>query len=66
MKAAALQNAITEAGRFIKIAKKVKVVHGKYDSGMPWVHIMDYKKESAFCKRASMDLTRALAELRKP
>ena len=68
MKVVALQNAIAEAERFLRVAKKVKIVRGKYDDddGEPYLHIMDYKKESAACRRASMDLTRALSAMRKP
>lgn len=61
-----LQKAIMEAKRFIEVAEKVKIIHDKYKSGKPFIRIKDYTKESAACKRASLDLTRALAELRKP
>ena len=60
-----LQNAIVEAERFIRAAKKVEIIHSKYANGKPWIRVGEYTKESAACKRASMDLTRALAEVRK-
>ena len=50
-----LVNAILEAQRFLKIARDVK--YDKYG--------VEYGKASAACKRASMDLTRALAEMRR-
>ncbi len=62
MKVNALRNSIKEAERFIEIAKLVKIKtlgYKKYEC------VEDYTKESAACKRASMDLTRALAQLRK-
>lgn len=59
MKAEALQNAIAEAERFILVAKKVEII------GISYKHVQDCTKESAACKRASLDLTRALAEMRK-
>ncbi len=66
MKAEALEKAFEEAERFIELAKKVEIVHDKYANGKPYVHVKDYTKETAACKRASLDLTRALAEMRKP
>lgn len=50
-----VNKAIEEAERFIAAAKNVKL-NMEYDSG---------GKESAACRRASMDLTRALADLRR-
>lgn len=65
MRGEALTNAICEAQRFIQIARKVVIKHEKRADGTPWIMVLDYTKESAACKRASMDLTRALAEMRK-
>ena len=54
-----LEYAISEAERFLKLAKNMEnsylATRGKYETG----------KLPAAVKRASMDLTRALAELRK-
>ena len=66
MRAETLQNAIAEAERFIRLAKKVEIIHGKCGNGKPRVRVEDYTKESAACKRASLDLSRALSEMRKP
>lgn len=55
-----IDHAIGEAERFILKARQAKsrlVREGKYSTG-------GYR-ETASCKRASMDLTMALAELRK-
>ena len=52
-----LNRAVAEAKRFIEVAKRVKL--------SPRYCIIDCCKETAATKRASMDLTRALAELRK-
>lgn len=54
-----LKHAIAEAERFLKRAKELK--YGVTHSG-------DYyygSKKTGFVKRASMDLTRALADLRR-
>lgn len=56
-----LKTAITEAERFLRKAKKVTTW-----MTLDGVVLIDEGKYSAACKRASMDLTRALAELRKP
>ena len=61
MKVSKLNNAINEAERFIALARRVKIK----DCGKHKI-VEDYTKESAACKRASMDLTRALADMRKP
>jgi len=55
-----INNAMYEATRFIG---RAKLAHRRLcaEGGIPyWA-----TKETAACKRASMDLTRALAELRK-
>jgi hypothetical protein len=56
-----LNTAIAEARRFIKKAEEAKKKNytGKGE------YVLWCSKESATAKRASMDLTRALAELRK-
>ncbi len=68
MKPNDLFRAITEAERFLKVARQVKteemVGEGKM-AGESWLVIYGYCKETAACKRASMDLTRALTELRR-
>jgi len=56
-----LQEAIRLAKKFIEKAKKVPIItfqngHSDIETG----------KHSAACKRASLDLTRALTEMRKP
>jgi hypothetical protein len=56
-----LINAINEARRFLVIAKLVVIKENE----LKRKYIEYGKKENAACKRASMDLTRALAELRK-
>jgi hypothetical protein len=54
-----LTAAITEAERFVKAARVVKVIVEKGD------RFWDVGKENATVKRASMDLTRVLADLRQ-
>jgi hypothetical protein len=69
--------AIDEAERFIKRAKVLlatDVQHyernrntGEYGYvKSKWKHSTDAPKQTGAVKRASMDLTRALAEMRKP
>ena len=65
MKVDALQNAISEAERFLKACRVVEILTIVPDHGKPWDAVRDNTKESAACKRASLDLTMALAELRK-
>ncbi len=55
-----LSNAVGECERFLKAAKEVGKRLEKNKT-----HV-SYCKESAACRRASLDLSRALAELRKP
>ncbi len=67
MKVDNLNQAISEAKRFIEYAEQVKVekIIGSHSmKGKTWLVVRDYCKETAACKRASMDLTRALAKLR--
>ena len=56
-----LRKATAEAKRFLEIAAKVRVEC--LASG--YMRVIDSTRESAACKRASMDLTRALSELRR-
>lgn len=65
-----LDTAINEAQRFIARAKTLQAVHkqhyaGKGAAATPRT-FYDFPKDQAAVKRASMDLTRALADLRKP
>lgn len=56
-----VKKAISEAERFIAAAREYLLAdHTKKESwnGIP--------KESGACRRASLDLTRALSEMRKP
>jgi hypothetical protein len=68
MKYQALQVAISEAERFLKKANELMVNENKLrEQAVVGPYVIDgYSKETAAAKRASMDLTRALAELRKP
>jgi len=59
-----LQTAIAEAKRFLEKAKELEQSFKKYPE-QTWYHAPQYSVKSAACKRASMDLTRALARLRK-
>jgi hypothetical protein len=54
--------AIEEATRFLKAAKEARksIVH------KPWGADFEGNKSTAAAKRASMDLTRALADMRRP
>ncbi len=54
-----LATAIAEAKRFLKAANAAQ-------DGIKSVYAWVGTKESGACKRASMDLTRALADLRRP
>lgn len=59
MKYRTLQRAILEAERFVAVAKQVKPGYGQGD--LVWT---EHGRQSAAAKRASMDLTRALADMR--
>ncbi len=65
MKLANVQNAIAEAKRFIERAEQLIELHSSYKHQNPGV-IATLPKEQGSVKRASLDLTRALADLRKP
>ncbi len=54
-----LKHAISEAERFIRMAR---IAASAMKSPMGWAG----GKETAAAKRASMDLTRALADVRRP
>lgn len=56
-----LREAIEEAERFVRIAKTVKTG----TSAVSKFEYIDFGVESAAAKRASMDLTRALARMRR-
>ena len=56
-----LNNAIAEAERFIKKAQAAQL--SLFDNKLAYITGTKY---TAAAKRASMDLTRSLAELRKP
>lgn len=60
MKTEAIKAAVAEAKRFITRAETLLNTEDQrmYGYGSP--------KESGACRRASLDLTRALAEMRKP
>jgi len=59
MKVETLREAIAEANRFIKTAKEMPMLVGLCGD-IDWC-----PKESGACRRASMDLTRKLADLRQ-
>lgn len=61
MKTATLNRAIREAERFILLAKETTPSIG-YNGKSEWI---EAGKHAATTKRASMDLTRALADLRQ-
>lgn len=64
MKMAAVKEAIAEAERFIKVAKQVKEQKETFYDGTT-ITIIPHGAIPAACKRASMDLTRALAKMRR-
>ena len=61
MNPATLKRAIAEAQRFIAVAKAIEVAKDRKPYDWFWP-----SKETAAAKRASMDLTRALADMRRP
>lgn len=62
-----LTAAIAEADRFLKIAEKLRDTHFNVYAGHALPQdIYHVPREQGAVKRASMDLTRALADLRKP
>jgi hypothetical protein len=62
MQVEALNNAIAAAERFLETAKEVEIE--SFGSGRKFVKVPSPKNSA--CKRASLDLTRALSELRRP
>ena len=62
MKAEAFEIAVSEAKRFLLKAKGIKINKG----GVTWNYLTSDPKATGALRRASMDLTRALAEMRKP
>lgn len=67
MKTEEIEFAIQEAKRFIKLAenlieqrKKISSIHGET------IYYYSATKESGATRRASLDLTRQLAQMRKP
>lgn len=71
MKYLAIQIAISEAECFLRAARAVKprrpyLAPGEKDTTKPEERWIDNGKDSGTLRRASMDLTRALAEMRKP
>ena len=59
-----VQEAIKEAERFIRAAKQVKEQKETFYDGTT-ITTIPYGAIPAACKRASMDLTRALAKMRR-
>lgn len=55
-----INDAVKEAQRFIAAARQAKVRIGREHSAQYGC------KETAACRRASLDLSRALTELRRP
>jgi hypothetical protein len=64
MRVKTLDKAVKEAKRFLKAADAVKKLSGtdEYIKGDPWYQSGQY---CAAVKRASMDLSRALADVRR-
>jgi hypothetical protein len=64
-----LNNTIEEAERFLKKAKELRDLmedgKRKMESGDKYYYPSDNPKESGAVRRASMDLTRSLADLRR-
>jgi len=60
-----LEAAVAEAKRFIERAKALPKPEPYQSSGHTFMHD-NFPRESGSIRRASMDLTRALADLRKP
>lgn len=60
MKRSTMNEAVAEAKRFVKLAEALLTIHSenKYDG------LNDCPREQGAAKRASMDLTRKLADLR--
>lgn len=63
-----LETAVAEAKRFLERVEALKRESGGDPRSVLALtgHYYSYQKQTAAVRRASMDLTRALAELRKP
>ena len=66
MKLANAKNAIAEAKRFIERTEQLIELHNEVPTRSVRETISQFPKEQGSVKRASLDLTRALADLRKP
>lgn len=67
MKLSALTTAIAEAERFLERAKRLRDTARADSDWPPQIDFTGHHpKESGATRRASMDLTRALADLRRP
>ncbi len=62
-----VRQAIVEAKRFLRTADLAhqRFIKEAQESDIDAEHVYFTSKETAACKRASMDLTRALADLRR-
>ena len=67
MKADAIRNARTEAIKFLDSVDKVQITRIQFSDGRGegFDQVVEHTKDSAACRRASMDLTRALTRMRK-
>lgn len=65
MNSETLKKATDEAKRFLEAAAHVRIERFQYSASTCPPEVVEGTKESAACKRASLDLTRALAELRR-
>jgi hypothetical protein len=61
-----IKQAIAEAERFIRSAKAALADRYDYEAGGHRFHGMTIGAKSGACRRASMDLTRMLADMRRP
>lgn len=61
-----LEAAVDEAERFLKTAREIRVKFGNHLWGVMNVDASISGPVVAACKRASLDLTRALSQLRRP
>ena len=64
MKLSTLIEAIQEAGRFKATAQAAMERHRKDHPGQDYIWDVGYTRQSASARRASVDLTRKLADLR--
>jgi hypothetical protein len=66
MKKENIKKAVAEAKRFIACAKALEEETVKSYTNVEYTFYNSGTKESGALRRASMDLTRSLAEMRKP